>query len=139
MLGRQTFTLAHKIILPYRFTDIYTLIYTLYVYTNRIGIVMDLNSRREFNYYRKTIIVFIIEELWAWLKVTSFTLITGSSLLWSFYASETGNASGTNKIVQAQKWSKRGTEHADCTKDGLVLPVMLFVNPLFSGIICENI
>ena len=45
------------------------------------------------------------------------------------------NASGTNKIVQAQKWSKKGTEHADYTKDGLALPVMLFVNPLFGKII----
>ena len=41
--------------------------------------VIDLNSRREFNYYRKTSVVFIIEELWASLKVTSFALITGSS------------------------------------------------------------
>ena len=92
-----------------------------------------------FNYYRKTSIVIIIEELRAWLKVTSFALITGSSPFWSFYAPETGNASGTNKIVQARRWSKRGTEHADCTKDGLVLPVMLFVNPLLGKIICENI
>ena len=92
--------------------------------------VIDLNSRHEFNYYRKTIILFIIEELWAWLKVTFFALIKGSSPFWSFYTPERGNASRTNKIVQAQKWSKRGTEHADCTKDGLELPVMLFVNPL---------
>ena len=69
--------------------------------------VIDLNSRREFNYYRKTSIVVIIEELWAWLKVTSFDLITGLSPFWSFYAPETGNASGTNKIVQAQKLNKR--------------------------------
>ena len=41
--------------------------------------MIDLNSRREFNYYRKTSILFIIEKLWAWLKVTSFALITGSS------------------------------------------------------------
>ena len=60
---------------------------------------------------------------------------------WSFYAPETGSASGTNKNknVHAQKLSKRGTEHAGCTKDGLALPVMLFVNPLFGKIIFGNI
>ena len=101
------------------------------------AVVIGFNSRREFNHYHKTSILFIIEELWAWFKVTSFALITWSSPFWSFYAPETANASGTNKIVQAQKWSKRETEVADCTKDGL--PVMLFVNPLFGKIICENI
>ena len=45
------------------------------------------------------------------------------------------NASGTNKIAQAQSESREG--HADCTKDGLALPVMLFVNPLFGKIIYE--
>ena len=90
---------------------------------------------REFNYYYKTSIVFIIEELWAWLKVTSFALISGSSPFWSFYALE----SVKNKIVQAQKSSKRGTEHADCTEDGLALRVMQFVNLLFAKIICKNI
>ena len=58
---------------------------------------------------------------------------------WSFYAPETGNARGTNKIIQAQKWSKKYTEQADCTNDGLSPPVMLFVCPLFGKIICENI
>ena len=94
---------------------------------------------RCFNYYNKTSIVFIIEELWAWLKVTPFALIAGSSPFWPFYAPEIRNASETNKIVQAQKWSKRGTKPADCTKDGLVLPVMVFVNRLFGNVICENI
>ena len=52
-------------------------------------IVIDFNSRREFNCYHKRSIVFIIEELSACLKVTSFALITGSSPFWSFYALET--------------------------------------------------
>ena len=30
-----------------------------------------------------------------------------------------------------------GAEHADCTNNGLVLPLMLFVHPLFGKIICE--
>ena len=51
--------------------------------------VIYLNSRREFNYYLKSSILFIIEELWAWLKVTAFALITGSSPFWLFYASQT--------------------------------------------------
>ena len=75
--------------------------------------------------------------------MTSFALITGSSTFWSFYAPETGNASGTNKIVQARGYceseAREGTEHDDCTKDGLALSMMLFVNPLFGQIICENI
>ena len=68
-------------------------------------------------------------------------IFAGSHPSWSFYAPETGSASRTNKnkIVQAQKLSRRGTEHADCTKDGLELPVMLFDNPFFGKMIFENI
>ena len=43
------------------------------------------------------------------------------------------------KLFKLKSEARQGTEHADCTKDGLALPVMIFVNPLFSKIICENI
>ena len=33
--------------------------------------------------------------------------------------------------------AREGTEHADCTKVGLSLPVMKFVHPLFGKIISE--
>ena len=42
-------------------------------------------------------------HLWAWLKVTSFALIKRVSPYWSFYALETGSASGTNKIWSSSK------------------------------------
>ena len=44
-----------------------------------------------------------------------------------------------NQRIDMAKLSKRGTVCADCTKDGLVLPGMLFVNRLFGKIIFENI
>ena len=40
------------------------------------------------------------------------------------------------KLFKLKSEARERTEHADCTKDGLVLPVMLFVNPLFGKIIC---
>ena len=43
------------------------------------------------------------------------------------------------KLFKRNSEAREGTEHADCTKDGLSLPVMLFVHPLFGEIICENI
>ena len=45
----------------------------------------------------------------------------------------------TLKFLKLKSEARMGTEHADCTKDGLVLLVMLFVHPLFGKIICENI
>ena len=35
--------------------------------------------------------------------------------------------------------AREGTEHVDCTNDGIALSVMLFVHPLCGEIICENI
>ena len=45
----------------------------------------------------------------------------------------------TIKLFKLKSEAKQGTEHADCTKDGLALPVMLFVLPSFAKVICENI
>ena len=41
------------------------------------------------------------------------------------------------KLFKLKSEAREGTEHADCTKDGLALPVMLFIHPLFGKIIFE--
>ena len=78
---------------------------------------IDLNSIHEFKYYRKTSIVFISFVSLAQSNLFCF-IFAGLHPLWSFYAPETGSSSETNKnkIVQAQKLSRRGTEHANCTE-----------------------
>ena len=50
-----------------------------------------------------------------------------------------GTPAETIKLFRLKSEAREGAEHADCTKDGPALPVMLLVHPLFGKIICKNI